>query len=262
MKKLLVIFGLSSIALFAQCSNTSYGNGFTCIQQTGAANGGTGSTRSITFSSPTTAGNEVVVFASVCADAGCTSTNASGITLTVANGAGDTAIQATNAPFLLTDGQNGSTTAVKYTAWVFTNVSATTTFTVTATGGTPNFLALYASEWTGISDTSPWDGGAGTQSPNGTQTSATVNIASTTNATDLILGYIGNWSGANITPGSGFTEIGEPLPGQQHQAKSVTTAGAQSCTWTMGSTAWQAACVALKATGSSSPPRKRVIVNN
>jgi hypothetical protein len=83
-----------------------------------------------------------------------------------------------------------------------------------------------------------------------TDTSSSITTGATSNATDLVIGYIQNGSGAAITPGAGFTEINETVSGIETEGKSVTTTGAQTCTtsWT-GGTNWQGLCVALKASG-------------
>jgi hypothetical protein len=259
----LVLLLIGALSLSAQCSSTSYANGFTCVKQAGSANAGAGATATATFGSNVTAGNSVVVFAGVCADAGCNTNNATGITLTVANGASDSSTQVTGGPYVVKVQNGVSSTSIKLTAWVFSNVSATTTFTVTATGGTPFYLASYASEWSGVATASPWDVSAAAVTADAAQTTLSVTTGTTSNATDLVIGYSQN-SGNAYTPGAGFTEIGESVTGIEHEAKSVASTGTQTCSWSWGANdAAQGICVTLKASGGGGgttvTPRRRPI---
>lgn len=257
MKKLLLLTALLSLPTWAQCSNTSYGNGFTCIKAAGTANGGAGGTSTATFGSATVATHQVVLIGFVCGNSSCNG-DTSGITLSFSNGASDSCTTMTGGATTFGDGSN----RWKAHACVFTSTSATTTYTVTATGGTPYYLTAYASEWTGIATSSPWDVVASTfQAAGGPYSSATVTTASTTNATDLVIGFIELNDANAITPGAGFTEIGEITNGVQHEGKSVASTGAQSCTWSFANTSsWQGLCMTLKAGAGGATVRRRVIV--
>ena len=70
MRKLILI-ALLSLPIWAQCSNTSYGNGFTCIQQKGSANGSSTTSQVATLSSTPTAGQQALVFGTFCGNSSC-----------------------------------------------------------------------------------------------------------------------------------------------------------------------------------------------
>lgn len=254
----LAILMFVCISALAQCSNTSYGNGFTCIKQAGTINAGAGGTATATFGSSTVATHQVLVIGFVCANSSCNG-DTSGITLTFSNGASDSCTAMPGGATVFGD----ASSRWKGHACLFTSTSATTTYTVTASGGTPYYLTAYASEWTGVASSSPWDVVAGTFQVGGSYTTATVTTASTTNATDLVVGFVTLNDANAITPGSGFTEIGETSNGVQHEGKSVAATGAQSCTWSFSNTAsWQGLCLTLKAGagGSPAPVRRRAFI--
>lgn len=254
----LAILMFVCIGVWAQCSNTSYGNGFTCVKQAGTINAGSGSSATATFGSNTTATNQVLLIAFVCGNSGC-SGDTSGITISFSNGASDSCTAMPGGATVFGD----ASSRWKGHACLFTSTSATTTYTVSTSGGTPYYLTAYASEWTGIASSSPWDVVAGTFQVGGSYSTATVTTASTTNATDLVVGFVTLNDANAITPGSGFTEIGEVSNGVEHEGKSVAATGAQSCTWSFSNTAsWQGLCLTLKAGsggGSPSPWRRRII---
>ncbi len=256
MRKLLLI-ALLTLPIWGQCSNTSYGNGFTCIKQAGTILAGAGGTATATFGSSTVATHQVLVIGFVCGNSGC-SADTSGITLTFSNGASDSCTTMPGGATVFGD----ASSRWKGHACLFTSTSATTTYTVTATGGTPYYLTAYASEWTGVASSSPWDVVAATYQVAGSYTTATVTTASTSNATDLVVGFVALNDANAVTPGSGFTEIGETSNGVEHEGKSVASTGAQSCTWSFSSTSsWQGMCLTLKASaGGGGTVRRRVIL--
>lgn len=256
MKKLLLI-ALLSLPIWSQCSNTSYGNGFTCVKATGSINAGAGSSATATFGSSTTATNQVLVVGFVCGNSSCNG-DTSGITITFSNGASDSCTAMPGGATTYGDSSN----RWKGHACLFTSTSATTTFTVSTSGGTPYYLTAYASEWTGVASASPWDVVASTFQVGGTYSSATVTTATTTNATNLVVGFIELNDANAVTPGSGFTEIGEVSNGVEWEGKSVAATGTQSCTWSFGNTSsWQGMCLTLKAgAGGGATVRRRVIV--
>lgn len=256
MRKLILI-ALLTLPIWGQCSNTSYGNGFTCVKQAGTILAGAGSTATATFGSSTTATNQVLVIAFVCGNSGC-SGDTSGITISFSNGASDSCTAMPGGATTFGDGSN----RWKGHACLFTSTSATTTYTVSTSGGTPYYLTSYASEWTGIASSSPWDVVAASFQVGGSYSTATVTTATTTNATDLVVGFVALNDANAVTPGSGFTEIGETSAGVEHEGKSVAATGAQSCTWSFSNTSsWQGMCLTLKAgAGGGATVRRRVIV--
>ena len=259
MRKLLLLLCIFSAATWAQCSNTSYSNGFTCVKSIGLIQGGAGSTATATFGSNTSAGNQVLLVGFVCGNSSCNA-DTSGITLTFSNGASDSCTAMTGGATVFGDGSS----RWKAHACLFTSTSATTTYTVTASGGTPYYLTAYASEWTGIATSSPWDVVAASFQVGGTYSSATVTTGTTGNATDLVVGFVALNDANNVSPGSGFTEILETSAGVELEGKSVAATGTQSCTWSFSNTAsWQGLCMTLKAGsggGGETVIRRRTII--
>lgn len=246
----------------AACSNTSYANGFTCVQAAGTANGGAGSSAVATFGANTTVGNVVVFFMSACADAGCTTNNAPSMTFSQSNGGSNSCTQVPGGAFDTAQDATQSSLSTKTTAYVCPITSAGTTFTATVTGGTPFYLTAYASEWSGVATTNFFDQVAMGISPDASAVTSTVTTASTANTTDLVIGYIGT-SEDTITPGSGFSEVQKPGSFNEVEAKSVASKAAQSCTWSHAAGSTQGLCLTLK---SSTPdatslvsPRKRMV---
>lgn len=240
MNRLLILLFIFSSFLFAQCSNTSYANGAVCVQQATIQNPGTGTSATATFGS-SVAGKAVLVAAIICDDVSCTKSGLSGVSATVQSGGGDTFEAAALNPYE----SNAPTVDVRMWAWVVPVANAGTTFTVNCS---PScfYASLKVSAWTGLATSSVFDVGAGGSSASA-GTSASISAGTTTNATDLIYGVIANDNGTLVTPGSGFTEIGEGNNGWEHEAKTVTSAGAQSCTWTFASSDnYDGLCLALK----------------
>lgn len=255
MKKLLLLFALLTLPAFGACSNTSFSNGWTCIQQ--KSNGGypasatSGTTITLTFGSTTGAGHGVIVSAMYAGDSGC-GVGALTMTATVSNGT-DTPVGAAGNPYLI----NGAGCDQRAYVWVFPNATPATTYTVT-TSATSWYGTATISEWSGMATASPFDVAAAAGSGSA-GTSASVTAGTTTNATDLIYGFLGTDSGVAVTPGSGFTEIGEDITGIEHEAQSITATGSQSCTWTMASTLWEGVCVTIKA-GSAAAAKRRALI--
>jgi hypothetical protein len=229
----------------AQCSSTSYGNGFTCVAQaTSAFASGSGTTQTATITA--TAGHQLLAFASACANSSCNSTPA-GITMTPSTNQSDSFIAAPGSCYSNTSGFEE-----KQCIWeVIAAVGGSTTLTVTC-GSTCWFEQVAIEDWTGMDATAgPFDSGVGAGAQ-GSGTTATVSPGTSTNAVDLVVAYTVDSNNAAITPGSGFTEIAEVdtsgTAGGEFEAKSVTATGAQTCnsSWT-GSASWAIACAAIKA---------------
>ena len=215
---------------------TSFGNGFALCQQKEVANGGSGATVTATLGSTMTAGHQALVFGFTCADSGCSTTSTSGITLTVADTNSDSHTQVTGGPFLV------DVNHVQLTAWCFSSVTANSAFTVTATGGTPYYMTAAVSEWSGLTCT--YDGTPAASFSASGVTSASASCGTTSNAVDLIVGFI-ELGGGSVTAGSGFTQVGQDVTGIQSQGMSVSATGAQSSAWTFSSTTYQAECMAV-----------------
>lgn len=250
MKKFLLLLSLCCAPLWAQCSNTSLGNGVTAVKCAGTANPGAGTPVNATFGSNTSSANSVFVFGFTCNDSACT-TSTSAITLSATNAASETPTQQTGGATVFGDGSS----RWKGSSWLFSNPTAGTLARVAASGGTPYYMTALAGEFSGLATSSPYDSVNSTFQVSGSYTSATVSTT-TTNANDLVLCFIELADANAITPGSGFTELIEPSAGIQMQAKTVTSAGSQSCTWTFAATSsYQAMIATVKISGAT--PRRR-----
>lgn len=253
----LAILGFSAVlSCWAQCSNTSYGNGFNCVQAAGVANAGAGSTANATLPSNAAAGHQVVVIGFACSDSNC-SQSAAGITLSAtATGSGNSPVACPGNPYRL------NSNIEIYGCWLMDVSAPTKSFTVTAIGGTPFYLSNYVSEWTGIAPAlSAFDvGGTSFSAPS--TTSASTATGTTRNAKDLIMGMLQLSVSTGVTPGTGFIESGEYITGIQQEGKSVASAGPQSCTWTFSSSPWQGLCFALKAAGGSTAPPTLLLIGS
>lgn len=258
MRKLLLLLALCCAPMWAQCANTSYGNGWTCIQQASNQNtGGAGTSVTVTMGATVGAHHGAIIVAEYCDDVSCTKSGLSSITATVASGAGDTFESWSGNPYE----SNAAPIDVRYYAWAVPDTKGGTTFTVTCST-TCYYLSAKVSEWTGMASSSVFDVGAGGSSASAS-TAPSVTAGTTTNATDLVYGIIANDDGLAVTPGSGFTEIGEGGNGWEHEAKSVISTGSQACTWTQASSNYDALCLTFKAGsggGGSTSKRRGFII--
>lgn len=199
-----------------------------------------------TFGSSTVAGHSVIIFGFACNDSNC-ATSALAITLSASTtGAGNTAVACGGNPYRV----NSNIQVIG--CWIMDVVTASTAFTVTATGGTPFFLTSYVSEWTGAGAAATAFDVGGANFTTSTSTTASTSAGTTTNSTDLVIGLIELGAANAVTPGSGFLEISENLTGIEQEAKSVAATGAQACTWSWtGGTTSQSLCATFKATSAA-----------
>lgn len=246
MRKLLLAV-LCCAPMWAQCSNTSYSNGWTCIQQASSQNPSSATAVTVTMGATVGAHHGAIIVAEFCDDASCTKAGLSGITLTIASGAGDTFEAWSGNPYE----SNAAPIDVRYYAWAVPDTIGGTTFTVTCSA-TCFYLSAKVSEWTGMASSSVFDVGAGGSSASAS-TAPSVTAGTTTNANNLIYGIIANDDGLAVTPGSGFLEIGEGGNGWEHEARSVTATGSYSCAWTQSSSNYDALCLTFKASAGGSP---------
>lgn len=243
MKRLLLLLAmltLFSVPSWGQCSNTSYGNGWTCVQQKGTAAAGSGTSQITTLTGNTVSGHSIIVGALYCADAGCVGTTA-GITASITDGSGSTYTASPGSPFNVI----GAGRDIGFYVWTTPNVGVTTTFTISCS---PScfYLAPYVSEWIGMATSSVFDKDAA-NATNST-TTITTTTAATTNANDLVYGMVNLSIGTAVTPGGGALDIGQDVSGGDNFAFSVTSTGAQSCiaSWS-GASNTAGICVAIKA---------------
>jgi hypothetical protein len=230
LKRIVLLVLLASSQAWSACSSTSYGNGWTCIQQGISSCSNNVSSCTLTLAGSATSGHQVII--------GVFNTG-HGITITGTDGNSDTF---TASPSSCNTDANGNEECL----FVITNVSATSSFGVNCSGtnaqGTGCFFpVILVSEWTGMATVSPYDsdgffaGG----------TACTVSARS--NANDLIYAF-NTGQGAAPTPGTGYTEIGNS-GSQEHEAESFTSTSTVTATWS-GGTNPQGGCAAFKAGGA------------
>lgn len=250
MRRILQLGVLTSVACvgaLAQCSNTSYGNGFVCVQAAGNALGGAGNVTTANFPVDTTVGNVVVFYLAVCADEACTTDNAPSITLSQDNAGSNVCTEIPGGPFEVAQNQTQISRSTKMTAYVCPITTPNKDWNARATGGTPFYLSGYAAEWSGVATTGFYDKVTSGIAATGGETSASLTTTSTANAVDLVVGMLGT-SDDTISAGAGFLEVLKVSNYVQMEAKSVATQGAQTCTWTNAAGSWQGMCITLKST--------------
>lgn len=124
---LLLLVVLTPSTLLAQCANTAYGGGFTCVQSPNAVqNGATTPLNvvSVSFAAATTPGNGVLIFGHLCTANPCANTGTP-VNISVTDNVNDAGFQpCTN---------NGSNAYVRYFyCWWLPVVGSATTFTLHA----------------------------------------------------------------------------------------------------------------------------------
>jgi hypothetical protein len=184
----------------------------------------------LAYPSPNTAGNTLVVFGRFTGGSGAP---------TIKDTNGNTWIQ-------LFSNTNGSDTNV---IWYAYNVSgATNTNYVTVSQPTQNTLQLAIAEYSGITTVSPLDQSTDTT---GTSTSANSGNVTTTQANELLIGFIDNATanGLTVTPTGGYTARQTVNGNLVIMDQTVATTGSYAATATLSSSvAWFAAIATLKGT--------------
>ena len=212
----------------AACANTSYANGWTCVQGTGlTSNAGAGASITLTFGSNVVAGHIISVISRACNDAPCATNGTQ--TASISGNAVGSCVQDAGTPV-------NTTSHWRYFAFVCTTASTGTQVTVTASGSM-QFLGGWIAEWIGGS--ARFGNNGNISSGTGTSSSVTHTVAGTSS---LFICSTSNQLTAAITPGSGFTEISETNNGGESEAKTGVS-GSQSGTssWT-GSLVWDSYC--------------------
>jgi hypothetical protein len=244
MKRLLLLplFLLCTIPAKAACSNTSFGNGWTCIQAASTNNAGSGNAVTVTFGSTVTAGHLVTVLIVLCNNVSCSSVFGHAFTLT-----GTARSSCTQDP----GGAPYSSNNIEGTSYSCVGAAGTTIIVTSdgSGGNTPFYLVAMAAEWTGGNTASSFDGSGVVNGGTGTTATATKTINA---ATDLFACTANNSGSATLTPGSGFTQISQTNAASFHEAKTGVT-GSQNgtATWT-GSGSWMIFCSSFKSQSGAS----------
>jgi hypothetical protein len=185
----------------------------------------------VAYNAPNTAGNTLVVFARFTGGSG---------TPTIKDTNGNTWVE-------LFSNTNGSDINVIWAA--YGAAGTTTTNYVTVAQPTQNTLQIAIAEYSGVTSVSPQLDQS--TSATGTSTSANSGSATTTQANELILGFIDNATsnGLTVTPTNGFTARQTVNGNLVLMDKTVTATGSYAATATLSSSvAWFAAVATLKGT--------------
>ena len=202
--------------------------GIALIQKAINGNESSTSTMSVSFSAANTAGNFLIVEATIARPSG---------TLTVSDTLGNTYIAA-GVP--ITDPAQSVTSYLWYVP-----VCRSGSNTVTVVPTVPGAQEIHISEWSGLATISPVDVSA---SATGTGVSASSGSATTTSAGDLIYGYTFLYNTA--AAGTGFTGL-TLVNGDLDEYAIQSAPGAISATFSQQSGTWFARLIAFRALNAS-----------
>jgi hypothetical protein len=195
------------------------------IQKAVNGNEGTTSSMSLAFPTANTAGNFLIVEATVARPAG---------TLSISDSAGNTYVPV-SAP--VTDTTQNVTSYLWYVATCNAGPNA-----VTVTPGTPGAQEIHISEWSGLSASNPVDG---TAAATGTGTSASSGAITTAATGDLVYGYAFLLNPAS--PGARFASL-TTVNGDLDEYQIQSVPGSVSATFTQPSGTWFARVAAFRST--------------
>jgi hypothetical protein len=220
------------------CSDTSYGDGVTCIKGAGQQTRTDQTTVSVPFAPA--AGHAVIATGYSCWDSDCKTTGTT--TLSIGDNVHGTEacfLTSPHSPFTLIE-TSASKEHIQEYVWVCPNIpSGVNTLTMTCSSASAcNWMTLLVTEWTGLATSDPFDvDGSATSSVQGT--TATVS-ASTTKTHDLILTYgdttYDQWS-CPVAPYQAPEECCNATGGNINAARTTgSTKGAQTAqiTWASG----------------------------
>jgi hypothetical protein len=238
--------------VFSQCSNTSYGNGATCIK--GAAGGGDiPNETSIDVPLSPIAGHGIIASAYTCADSLCQQVPATTMTISDNVNNPETCFVASpHSPFSLIETSSGTQKLQEY-IWMCPNIpSGVTSFTMTCrVASSCSYMTLTVTEWTGLATSKVFDADGGGAS---TVQQTSLSISTSTGLSyinDLMYTFFDNTNDELMTPGSPYLQVLQVFSGNLNSALTINAAGVQTATasWT-GSDDWYGAIAAIKTANS------------
>src|SRR6516165_4494033 len=142
----------------AQCSNTSYGSGVTCVQYGGGGGAITNESQVVASFSPT-AGHAVIATAYQCWDSGCLTTGST--TMTIGDNIHNPEscfVASPHSPFTLVETSTGAQHLQEY-LWVCPSIpSGVNSFQINCSSANScSYMAITVSEWTGLASSTLWD---------------------------------------------------------------------------------------------------------
>lgn len=227
---LFILLGVASSA-GAQCANTSYGGGFTCVQMIGPSAGapGTGvSILTVTLPANSTAGNGIIAVGSYCTTANCVSSTGPLAGISVTDGANDTGWQ----PCHL-NGSSANSVRFWY-CWWLPRVGTTTTFSIHAPPPYAYGLALWVAEIAGGCTTTMCIDSEAT--PVLCAGGSPCGVPITTVDTNIFVVGFGLLAGTSLTAAPGWKNIGGCAGAGCPIAALATVPGVYAPTWTTTST--------------------------
>jgi len=187
-------------------------------------------------------GQQLLIMLVGCIDAGCS-------VGTPPTGTGPTgAIASTGSPF----SNSGSGTFSAVYVWLVPAAPASNQFTITLTSPGLYYGTVYASTWTGLETSTPFNTPAlpATIATAATTYSITTAAPSDAARNSIVVGLSWLYDSVSTTPGSGFTEMADNGTGAELEYKEVAGGGlgAQTCTATFAAQGGPgaASCVVIK----------------
>lgn len=253
-----VALALAAIAFAAvvnaQCANTSYGYGVTCIKAAGYGGSGTAQTTKDLGFTPT-AGHAIIVAAYQCWDSNCLTTGSATMTLsTNVHSPEPCFTKSPGSPFTLVEA--GAQHLQQY-MWFCPSIPAgVNNFRLTCVpAGACNYMTGWVSEWTGLTTASgaaafDTDGGAASTGKSTTASVSTKPGASFTK--DLFVCALDNTNDLTMTVQAPFATVNQFYAGNILAAMTSATGGVKTCTttWT-GADDWYGTIMAVKSAAST-----------
>ncbi len=249
----LVLLLIPATAL-GQCSNTSYGNGATCIQAAGATGGGCASgCTSNTLSFPPAAGHAVIVATYACGNSACTGST-TGFTETISDNVNNPEacfVKSPGSPFNLVETSSGAERLQQY-MWVCPSIPSGVTSITVRSSSTSYYLTFSASEWTGLASSNVWDADGGNASTTQGETATLSTSSPLSYYHDLMYTFLDNTGDETMTPVSPYLQVTQFYSGNIDTAITVNTAGVQTAqtTWTPNDD-WYGVIGAIKTAAST-----------
>ena len=252
----------------AQCANTGYGNGVTCITSAGVGGLNINQTSQSMNFSPV-AGRQIIVGAYQCWDRNCLTTGTS--TLKIATdktqpNAEPCFTASPHSPFTLIE--TGAQHLQMYMWYCPSIPSGVTAFYVVCSpAASCNYITFWVSEWTGLTPTSgagafDTDGGAASTGKSTTASVSTNPGAAFTK--DLFVCALDNTNDLTMTVQPPFATVNQFYAGNILAAMTSATGGVKTCTttWT-GADDWYGTIMAVKTAASTAtlpaPTNLRVV---
>lgn len=239
----------------AQCANTDYGHGVTCVTASGVGGSSTNQSSKSLGVTPT-AGHQLIVGAYQCWDASCATTGTTTMTISSNLANPEPCFTASpSSPFTLVETGPDAQHLQQY-IWYCSNVpSGVTAITINCSiAASCNYMTLWIAEWTGLTTTTgsgAFDGDGGNAS-----TASTTTMSCTTSSgayiNDLIVSVGDNTEDNSTTATSPALQVNQFFGGNIMMAYTSGSTGTHNLqgTWT-GADDYYISCAAIKSATST-----------